>query len=734
MLAFAIIIWMFGQVTINSVFAYNYELISVKNNIEYTKSELKNIKNWDKYILEINTFIENISDAKAEALENKIQKLKNKFINRDDIISKKEENILTILIYLELKLEERKLLKEEQAKKEIFNNTLSDSDTKKVNDELVKIQKSLLKQGVNNFEKILWELETYTNFEEKWNFEAKFNMDIADFWKSKASLKLKDYVSRNSWFDTQFKTKIEAIIEAAPKWKDEVKMKFNAFIDYIIKDQNYYVLLKNLKIIDEKDIPKIDSYLEKIKEIATKNKYIKIENKNTQEIISQLKQFNPNNILKQGNSIVEKPLFTAYKKEWSKFYLIPSKYGCDTAKTLSKKFDPFNGNTCTDSQYQNLLSDIADSKAEFYIDFSSRNTIIWFESQIDWMEELNWNIIFSDKYIEEINFNIKPNQENYPWELASLNFIRANKLDVKIYADSWKVNLNLKSTLDWLNRFKTIDLDYNFEEKFKWNLILKNRKISWKYSWEWYNDKYVWIITWRTDTSNKLSQLKVSNQYINSSSWNSGETNTTLEYNYGKYSIDNKYTSKWLKSDLQASFKISRKILSEANFKLKMFVKDYSYDENYNVVYNWDFEKVVDSDISLKNKKIKWITTLYNKNKEYLKITNSWKYEKDELILNTKFNFLNEALEKFSQGFNYSSWLNIEPKKIEWNLNIKIDTKSSRNNFNIYADLKLDDKKNIELELDNKSNKIYKKDVKILAPLPNDTIPLEEVFENPNMY
>jgi hypothetical protein len=63
-------------------------------------------------------------------------------------------------------------------------------------------------------------------------------------------------------------------------------------------------------------------------------------------------------------------LFKAYKKEGSKFYLIPSKYGCDTAKTLAQKFDPFNGNTCTDSQYNDLLKDIADSKIEFYIDFS----------------------------------------------------------------------------------------------------------------------------------------------------------------------------------------------------------------------------------------------------------------------------------------------------------------------------------------------------------------------------
>jgi hypothetical protein len=92
-------------------------------------------------------------------------------------------------------------------------------------------------------------------------------------------------------------------------------MEINAFIDYISKDQNYYVLLKNLKIIDDKDILKLDSKIEKIKEIASKNKYVHFEDKNAAQVMSMLKQFNPTNILKQGNSIVSKPLFTAYKKD-----------------------------------------------------------------------------------------------------------------------------------------------------------------------------------------------------------------------------------------------------------------------------------------------------------------------------------------------------------------------------------------------------------------------------------
>jgi hypothetical protein len=142
--------------------------------------------------------------------------------------------------------------------------------------------------------------------------------------------------------------------------------------------------------------------------------------------------------------------------------------------------------------------------------------------------------------------------------------------------------------------------------------------------------------------------------------------------------------------------------------------------------------KVVDSNIELKNKNIKWETKIFIANKEYLKITNTWRLEEDKFELNTKLTLINKAVENFTEGFN-SEWWNINPKEVEANFNVKTDTDSNNNNFNIYADVKLDDKKIIEVELDNKSRKTYKK-VDILAPLPNDTIKATEAFSNPELY
>ncbi|MDQ7023633.1 MAG: hypothetical protein Q9M97_09150 [Candidatus Gracilibacteria bacterium] len=421
-IALAIIVGMFGQVSINGFASSNYELENNGMELQYYKKDILEIKGGEKLISKIETFISKIDDNKAKILEGKINKIFDKLAPKKDL-SQKEEYIILILNYLELKLEERKLLKIEADKKNVFKNTLSNSDTKKVNDELVKIQNNLLNRGVDSFEQILGELETYTNYEERGNFEAKVNFDGGEIGTSKFELKLKDYIAKSSGFDAQFKSKIEAIIEASPKGQEEVKIKINAFIDYILKDQNYYVLLKDLKITDEKGIEQIKDFIEKAKEIASKNKYIHFEDENATKYLNGLKNLNPSNILKQGKIIASKPLFTAYKKEGNKYYLIPSKYGCDTAKILSNTFDPFNGNTCTDSQYQDLLEDISDSKVEFYIDFSVNNTVIGFEADgVDNMEEFTGDVSFSDKYIEEINFIIKPNQEKYPLEGFSLNY------------------------------------------------------------------------------------------------------------------------------------------------------------------------------------------------------------------------------------------------------------------------------------------------------------------------
>jgi len=735
-LAFALILWMFWQTTINS-----FAEISISDKVIAAQLPIvSEIKNWQKIIDKIDDFISKIDDKKVSILENKITIISQKLSEKKSrtLLSKKERDIILVLNYLDIKIKERKSAKlifdevKDVVEKELMfsSSNLSESDNEKVNSELIKIQNNILNYGVESFEAILWELENISNFEEKGDFNAKINIDHELVWKLKAELNLEDYVSKNSWFDSQFKTKVEAVIDSTIKWQKDFKLKANALVEYILKDQNYYVLLEKFNITDEEWIEEFEVFIEKAKELASKNKYIHFEDKNTQQIIEQIKYFSPENILSEWKKIASKPLFRAYKKDWNKYYLVPSKYWCDTAKKLAKKFDPFNGDTCTEWQYKDLLEDIAESKAEFYIDFSGKNTKIWFEADQsdEELEKFNWEINFSDKYIEEIKLIAIPDQVKFSKQGFKLDYDRNSNLDINIYAkEKDEVILNLKSTLDRDNNFSFIDFSSKINE-FESELKLKNRKISWKYNFEKNNDKLVWIISWKTDYKNELSELNISNQIINLSENNSFENLSVFDYSDWSINLTNNYSWEWIKSEFNIGWKIKNNTLVEWNIKLLVEEKKSTYNyDTYERVYTWDFKKVIDSNIELKNKKITGLTTAYKSGKEVIKIINTWKIEKDIFELNTKI-LPWESLTNMS-NMMFSSNTN----EIIWNINFKIDITQNNNNGNFYVDLILDSKKVLDFEIDNKSTKIYKK-VNIEKPNDDDIIPMEEVIENPVLY
>jgi len=120
-----------------------------------------------------------------------------------------------------------------------------------------------------------------------------------------------------------------------------------------------YILLEKLKITDSNDTQELKEIIKTIKEIAAQNKYISYSDKATQEAMKLLNSLTPNRIIADGKSILSKPMLEAYKKEGDRYLLKPTKYACDTAKQLANRFDLFHdNNTCSDSQYQDLLEEL----------------------------------------------------------------------------------------------------------------------------------------------------------------------------------------------------------------------------------------------------------------------------------------------------------------------------------------------------------------------------------------
>jgi len=51
----------------------------------------------------------------------------------------------------------------------------------------------------------------------------------------------------------------------------------------------------------------------------------------------------------------------AYGKNENGYLLEPTKHFCDLGKHLMSIFDPFNGEYCSEGQYENMLEDFRDS-------------------------------------------------------------------------------------------------------------------------------------------------------------------------------------------------------------------------------------------------------------------------------------------------------------------------------------------------------------------------------------
>ncbi len=700
-----------------SLFAFDGKnLNSQRNDI------LSSIKWWDKIITKIDSIFERYNSKQLQFINVRAQKIKSEIFWWNDAVliqaGSKSQDILNILEYILEKYKEKLFI--ETSKSSDQSVTLSDEDNKKINTAIVKLQKQLLRTGIKQLETLIWEFEKYSSYEEKGDFSMNLDIDHELIWKIEAEFALNDYSVKNSGFDSQITTKMKAVIDALPRWEEALKLEMSWFMDFILKDQNYYLLLKNLNIIDQQWIDDIEVFLEKAKEIGLTNKYIHFEDKNTAEIMWIIKSLSPKNLLSQWEVILSEPMFRAYKKQGDRYYVIPTKYACDTIKQLANKFDPFNGSTCTQWQYENLLEDIKESQVEVYIQMWS-DTTIWFEASgiDDEIIQFDWEMTFSDTAIESVQVVITPDQKKFPKEWWKLEYKRNQFLNWFMYADDWEMDMKFSSTLDKNNRFSSMSLEMAVEELFS-EISLDNNKISGSYNLSDYNSTVEWEISWKTTSGNKLSSLQITN--ILKSKQAPEESNiSSFEYNNGKFDFTNSLRREGSESDMSFgwTWNTRKKMLTAGHLDINFKEKDSTYDYNtYKRIYNWDFKEVFSTSMKLANTRISGKTSVSDSWKKIIEIVHGWTYREDYFKLNNKFTWVTSL---------FFLWTDTRDS---WNINITIDTLWSNNNINLSVDVSMDNKKALDFEIDNTSKKIYKK-VNIIAPREGETIPLEQLIQNP---
>lgn len=685
--------------------------------IEAEKKVNSTINNSEIIISKIDTFVWKLSSEKRAELIQKIVQFEKK-INSKSTLTTKEENILIILTLVRLKIEEKNLWNLVIPTKTLineYNNELTSKENQEFNNQIISIQKNLLKSWVDSLEYLLWEFEEYTNTEDTGDFSINLDVDHELIGKIKAQFALEEYTSTTSWFDTQLQGNLKAMVDAAPNWEEALKFEIKSFIDFISKDQNMYLLMNKFSISNEEWTQEIKAFIEKAREIAEKNKYIQLtqEDADIEAAILLLKSISPQNILSQWNEVLSKPMFRSYKKIGSKYYIVPTKYACDTMKELSNKFDPFHGPECSDSQYNDVLEDIAKSNIQMYLEVGSKTNTLWLEVTDS---ENTAMIEFWNNYIEKISVNIIENQET-----MSLAYIRNESFKYNVNANYWELLINIDSILTKQNKISMLDFSV-ISNDFNSKITLKNNIITGNYNIEWYNDKTVGVISGSTNNDDTLKQLEISNQIVDTWSYSPFENLTVMTYDMWEYGITNYYLGEYTQSNFEVKWKwnTNENMLEEASIEFIIKQKESSFNyETYEMTYSDTFNEVFNHSSSLYNEKIIWETIISSNREEVLSIEHSWAYKKGIFEFNNK-------IETGPIPFAlWSTW-----DSIIWNINIKTDTTWTNNNANIYIDLSLNTDKIFELEVNNTSNRTYKS-VNIQKPLDKQIIPLDEVIDNP---
>jgi len=453
----------------------------------------------------------------------------------------KNNDIWNTIEYLNAKINVAILNIEDNKINAILKPNISESDKKIANERILKLQSNLANSSKTLIEKFTKEFESINNYSETWNIKISLEFDEKNIWKVNSSIELNNYEAIANNFDSQLKWQLKAIVDAMPVWQEQVKFELNTFVDFISKDWNIYLLLKNLNILNDKWIEEVKWFINEFEKIAKENKYIVYKDNNTEMSIELLKSLNPVTIWNDINKALSEPLFEAYKKDWNKYYIKPTKYSCDQIKELESRFDPFYWKECSESQYKDMLKDF-NNLWSIYLIIDWENNTIWFEGIKDSQIEKNsWYITFNDKEILSASYEIIPNQDIYPNEFFKINFLNKSIFNIDFYADSWEMDTKLNIKLDSNNLINTFNLKSKiYDTNLISNINIINQNISWK--------------TTLSEKQETIFEVETNWKY----------TKDTLELN-NKFSINDKNLSNYLWNNLTWNLNIKTDVSSWKN-------------------------------------------------------------------------------------------------------------------------------------------------------------------------
>lgn len=530
---------------------------------------------------------------------------------------------------------------------------ISPDEIKKVETEIIQLQKKLSESGKTYVEKFSQDLDTLMNYEESWNSKIEIHADEENFWKWNMSLKLNHYSIKNARLDTSLSADIDMKADYSPVYGSGFSLNLKTFASFINKNWELYALLKDFDFtINDANISQI---ADEVKKQFADNKYIKLpSDENTQLALNMIKNFDIKNVFTESDTILSQPLFTPYKKSGDKYLLVPSKYACDTYFELDKKFNFSNPwytpQTCTQWAYQKFVEKFTQD-VEIYLVFGKDENTFWLYSQ-NTDATVDFTLKYNNTKITKIDLSIIPEQIKFKNEWMSMNYKNGEFLKANLYAEKWLYKMNFYSELDEKNHFVEIDGNINLNKDIIGNITLKNNKINsfLLMKEQWYENnayrlKNVFALktTGNFDTNNQLQNMNMKFAWIHMSDkkvfflWK-------FWYNAGNFNVYAKYDD------------MMWKIVFNGKWKIKNKYFQFDTDFDFNNMYTGKMNLEVDVRDNKNNANILFL--LNNWGKEVLKMTlvNEAKREyKNNIIIEAPKDFKEINTSQFINN-NWGQW------------------------------------------------------------------------------
>ena len=444
------------------------EKSKLTKNVIISQSNLnKNLVTGKKYIRAIDRLIEEKKNDEVylSRLIEKLSDRRSDFANTD---SSKAQKIVYIIDYIIAKAQMSIAMMEQQEISDIISD-IDENDKDEVRKRMLSLQSNILTES----EDILGIIKQYTSYKQSGSYEMSLNIDEDSFGTLMSEFKITDYIAKSNLFDSQLTWDVEWRLEYSIAGQD-MKFEFSSFVDAIVKDDNFYVMLDDVVSTVETENSELKSLIDISKKISTQWKYVRFTSENYGDVEISKEMIDNFLSVNKYRSLLENPILETYKVEGDKYYLIPTESFCSEAKKL---FGGVLGNIgsdgCSESQYNDMVEGFLNG-TNAYMTMNGDVSTIYMEEK--WGKS-SMNMSFDNNSMLSANAEINQISPYSGESKMTMAYLNGQSLDIILKTPT--ANASFISKLNNDNSFDSFDMMVKVLDVFEMDMTLLNSNIVW---------------------------------------------------------------------------------------------------------------------------------------------------------------------------------------------------------------------------------------------------------------